>query len=89
MPADRIEITTYRDPYLSHKNEMLRIVIPAVKKQVRIESRSPEGAVPGTTVEVHVEGSKLPLEMGESRMMALTGFSLARYSATALPTDRP
>ncbi|RZK09959.1 MAG: hypothetical protein EOO46_12215 [Flavobacterium sp.] len=59
MVADEIEIDTYKDPYLSEKNERLKIIIPAVDKQFRFEVLNSSNAKVGTTVRIKVKKSKL------------------------------
>lgn len=59
MVADRIEIETYRDQMISFKSEQLKIQIPSVSKQFRIESTETKNATVGTTFIVYVSGSKL------------------------------
>jgi len=62
MVADRVEIETFKDPYLPPLGEPLRITIPAVRRQFRIEVGVREAAEVGTTVRVFVEGRKLPVD---------------------------
>jgi len=62
--ADRVEIETFKDPYLPPRGEPLKIVIPAMRRQFRIEVRTEEAAIFGTTVRVFVEGRKIPVEDG-------------------------
>lgn len=59
MVADRIEIETYRDPYLPPESAPIKVIIPAVNRQFRIENKSPVGADNGTTVTVFVQGKKI------------------------------
>ena len=60
MVAERIEIDTFRDPNFPPAAEPLKIVIPSVKGQFRIEAGVAETAREGTTVRVYVEGKRLP-----------------------------
>jgi hypothetical protein len=60
MVADRVEVETYREPYLPPPSEPLRITIPAVKRQFRIETFPRENADVGTKIRVYVLGNKLP-----------------------------
>lgn len=60
MVSNRVEIETYRDPYLPPPGEPLRVIIPTVKQQFRIEVISRESAEVGTTIRVYIEGNKLP-----------------------------
>ncbi|MFZ3059188.1 MAG: ATP-binding protein [Candidatus Methanoperedens sp.] len=62
VAADRVEIETFKEPYLHPRSERLKIIIPAVDRQFRIETLSQEGAPIGTTVKVFVEGRKIPLD---------------------------
>ncbi len=62
VAAERIEIETFKDPYLHPRGERLRIIIPAIDRQFRIETLPEEGAPIGTTVKVFVEGRKIPLD---------------------------
>lgn len=60
MISDRIEIETFKDPYLLPTGEPLKVVIPSIDRQFRIETRSPEDTPYGTTVRVYVNGKKIP-----------------------------
>lgn len=62
MVADRVEIDTYRDPYLPPKGDPLRITIPAMRRQFRIERRPEETAEVGTIVRVFVRGKRVPVD---------------------------
>lgn len=62
MVADHIEIETFKEPYLSPRSEPLKIIIPDMRRQFRIETRPQEGAKVGTTVRVFVDGKKLPTD---------------------------
>ncbi|MFV9675845.1 MAG: ATP-binding protein, partial [Anaerolineales bacterium] len=62
LVADRIEIETFKDPYLPPAGEALKITIPAMRRQFRIETRPQEGANVGTTVNVFVDGKKIPTD---------------------------
>ena len=62
LVADRIEIETFKDPYLPPAGEALKITIPAMRRQFRIETRPQEGANKGTTVKVFVDGKKIPTD---------------------------
>lgn len=59
MVADRVEVETYRDPYLPPSADPLRVKIADMRRQFRIEKRPKEGADVGTTVRVFVSGKKL------------------------------
>lgn len=52
--ADRIEIETYKDPYLPPKSSALKIVIPDEKRHFRVEKISSDNAKPGTKVRVFI-----------------------------------
>ena len=60
MIADRIEIDTYRDPYMPPASDPLKIIIPSMKRQFRIEPGTKEAAKVGTTIRVFIDGKKLP-----------------------------
>jgi hypothetical protein len=60
MVSNKIEIITYKDRNLSPPANPLRITIPDMQRQFRIEELPPEGFVPGTKITVFVEGNKLP-----------------------------
>lgn len=62
LVADRIEIETFKDPYLPPAGEALKITIPAMRRQFRIETRPQESANKGTTVKVFVDGKKIPTD---------------------------
>lgn len=59
MVADRIEIETFRDPYLPPESTPIKVIIPAVNRQFRIEKKSPMGADVGTAVTIFVQGNKV------------------------------
>lgn len=59
MVAERIEIETYKEPYSSYSSIPLRISIPSVSKQFRIEKKPRENVKPGTEIKVFIEGKKL------------------------------
>jgi hypothetical protein len=59
MVTDRLEIETFKEPYLPPTRNPIRITIPAVRRQFRIETLPQEGAQVGTTVCVFVEGKKI------------------------------
>jgi len=71
MVADRVEIETCRDPYFSGTSEALKIEIPAVRRQFRVEQRARGTVGYGTKITVHVKGSKLPKAKGEKAPRAL------------------
>lgn len=58
--ADRVEIETHKDPYATPSSQALRIQIPSVTRQFRIEKCSPQEVKIGTRVKVYVEGRRLP-----------------------------
>ena len=60
MAAEHIEIETHRDPYAFSPSDPLRIKIPSVTRQFRVEKCSRHDVEIGTTVTVHVDGSRLP-----------------------------
>jgi len=62
MVTDHIEIETFKEPYLSPQGEPLKIIIPDMRRQFRIETRPQEGAKVGTTVKVFVDGKKIPTD---------------------------
>jgi hypothetical protein len=59
MVGDRIEIDTFREPYLLPTSRPLKIAIPAVERRFRIEVSSREDATAGTTVRVFVKANLL------------------------------
>lgn len=59
MVADRVEIDTSIDPYFLPGAEALRITIPSVQRQFRVEKMRADPAAVGTTVRVFISGSKL------------------------------
>lgn len=66
MVANRIEIETCREPQSGEARQPLHIDVPAVDKQFRIFVGNPQADI-GTTVTVHVIGSKLKGDVrGES-----------------------
>jgi hypothetical protein len=62
MAADRIQIETFKDPYLPTRGDAIRITVPAMRRQFRIETLPQEGAQVGTTLRVFVEGKKFPAD---------------------------
>jgi hypothetical protein len=62
MIADRVDIETYRDPYLPPAADPLSITISDMRRQFRIEKRTKEGVGVGTTVRVFVSGKRLPAD---------------------------
>ena len=59
VAAERIEIETLKEPYLPPKGERLRIKIPAIDRQFRIETLPQEVANVGTIVKVFIDGKKI------------------------------
>jgi len=66
MVADSIDIETYREPYLSSSPEKLKIKIPSVAQQFRIESINDPTARPGSLFRIYVSGKKLKNGSGPS-----------------------
>lgn len=62
MVADTIAIETCREPHMQTMGKPLRVVIPRVDKQFRIEIVTEDEISIGTTIRVHVAGRKLPLD---------------------------
>lgn len=62
MVADEVEIETAKDPYAPPPGEPLRIRIPSVTRQFRVEKVPPGAMEVGTRVTVHVQGRRLPAE---------------------------
>lgn len=60
MAADRVEITTYRDPYVSEKKELIKINILSVQQQFRIQVEELTNSQDiGTTVKVYASIKKM------------------------------
>lgn len=78
MVADLVEIETRRDPYAKGSGGPLRIKIPAVTRQFRVEQSATLDIEIGTRVVVNVEGRKLPADTGSldvtRYMKAIAGF---------------
>lgn len=76
MVADRFEIESFKDPYLPPGGKPLRITIPAMHRQFRIETLPQEGARVGTTVRVFVAGKKIPTdeENKPAKPLDVTGY---------------
>jgi len=66
MVADQVEVDTFRDPSEALGSPRLRIVIPSVRRNFRVEKLSPEGVEVGTTITVFVQGRKLPKDQDGS-----------------------
>ena len=71
MVADRIEIETARDPHMFPRQRPLRVKIPAVDKQFRIETLDDDEIPTGTTVRVHIEGNRLPRDKESNEVTPL------------------
>jgi hypothetical protein len=67
MVADEIEIETYKEPYSTSSSEKLKIKIPSVDKQFRIEAQQTKNAKVGTSVLIKVLHSKI-LAKGKSKI---------------------
>lgn len=74
--AERVEIETFKDPYLPPESDPLIIVIPDMQRQFRIEVRPREGSKIGTTVRVFVKGKKIS-EAGNRQ--AITSLDVTSY----------
>lgn len=75
MVAEKIEIESHRDPYLSPVGYPLRVVIPSVDRQFRIEALPRETARVGTSVRVFVDARKISRKLDVTAYIkALTGF---------------
>ncbi|MFC0776235.1 HD domain-containing protein [Terrimonas alba] len=59
MVADRIDIETYREPYLSSVSEKLKIQIPSATHQFRVQACNDVDNIPGTKFKVYVSREKL------------------------------
>jgi hypothetical protein len=59
MVANEIEIETYKDPYSTFASEKLKIKIPSVNKQFRIEAQQTKNAKIGTSVLIKVLHAKV------------------------------
>lgn len=59
MVADCIEIETVKEPYMQPSANPLKITIPAMTKQFRVEELSREGRKTGTEFRVYVKGEKI------------------------------
>jgi hypothetical protein len=75
MVADSIEITTKKDPNLGNTTEAIRIKIPDVSKQFRVEILDMETIEVGTTVKVFINGNKLP----RKKEKIIGSFEIANY----------
>lgn len=71
MVADRLEIATYREPYMSPSEQPLKIVIPSMMRQFRIEKGAIEGAKVGTSIKVFIDGRKIPKDTKENKVEPL------------------
>ncbi|WP_143191964.1 ATP-binding protein, partial [Paenibacillus sp. P46E] len=59
--AEKIEITTYREPYIEPNSKLINISIPAYNKYFRISSKTPqlyEDVKPGTTFKIFISSKK-------------------------------
>jgi hypothetical protein len=74
--AERIEIETFKDPNFAPKGNPLKIIIPDMRRQFRIEKRAELGAEIGTFIKVFIKNSKLNIarEKGDSGGLAVTDF---------------
>lgn len=81
MVANHIEIETYKDPYMPPQSDPLKIIIPDMRQQFRIETISPTEAQPGTTFRIFVEGNKLNSEDDEEPIKQLNVTEYLSYIA--------
>ncbi len=65
MVSDRIEIETRKEPYSAPPANPLRILIPAMNRQFRVEVRPIEAMEVGTTVTVTVSAKKTASDDGQ------------------------
>jgi hypothetical protein len=79
MVANRIEIETMREPYVASDATALRVKIPSVERQFRVEVPPREAVPVGTMVTVWVEGSRLPVleERGAPSPLNVTDYLAA------------
>ncbi len=59
MVADRIDIETFREPYLSTDSEKLIIQISSVTQQFKVQVSNEVNCKPGTQFKIYVSGEKL------------------------------
>lgn len=62
MVADEVEIETCKEPYAPPPSEPLRVRIPSVTRQFRVERLAPGVVDVGTRITVHVKNRLLPTE---------------------------
>jgi hypothetical protein len=74
MAADRIEIDTFRELHLAPEAKPLRIAIPAVDKQFRVEQQNPHIAKTGTTVRVYLRDTVKELDV-TGYLSSIAGFA--------------
>ena len=75
MVAGKLEIETYRDPYLSSGDLPLRIAIPAIDRQFRIETIKTDIAKVGTTVRVFIDPQKINTKLEVTNyLQTIAGF---------------
>ena len=72
MVADSLEITTKREPYLCNSNA-LRIYIPAIDKQFRIEEKKDLYHV-GTTIKLYISKNKLIKSLKDGNCLQVTKY---------------
>lgn len=63
MVADEVHIDTFKDPYVRPPGEPLRIRIPSVIRQFRVEKLPPGALDVGTRVMVYVQGHRFPRDL--------------------------
>jgi hypothetical protein len=66
MVADSIEIVTYKDRNLPPPSELLRIRIPAVNRQFRVETMPGKVSDVGTTIKLSIAHSKISSHINNS-----------------------
>lgn len=76
MVADRVDITTFRDPYCSPGAEALKISIPSVYQQFRIETISVQDRRVGTGFKIYLSEQKLS---DSKRGNAVTYLKITEY----------
>lgn len=88
MVADRIEITSFRDPIIKPDSKIMQIQVPFVDKQFRVEVRNPiHNDLIGTTVKVYVSAKKILTNLQDEKPFQVTDYVKAIAGAVDFPIE--
>ncbi|RZF57881.1 HD domain-containing protein [Sphingobacterium corticibacterium] len=88
MVAERIEIISYRDRLVKHDSKVIKIQVPFVDQQFRVEMRNPENHDRvGTTVKVYVSAKKILKNLHDEKPLQVTDYVRAIAGAVDFPIE--